>query len=1090
MAIKYDDPIVLASIDNAEQQYGVPSGLLKSVVVNGERSNSDQVSSAGARTPFQVIPATRDSVLKKYGVDAYSEDPEDQAKVGAILLREGLDRNGNDPVAAVAEYHGGLNLRNHGPLTKAYTDRVIGGWEGNQVADEQPTDDRFSALAAQYGAKQIGGDNSPQSQNIDQPQQESTDDRFSALAAQYGAKPVSDMSSPVTNQPQTQPQKAPEQKPEPTFVDNAITTAKNIPSSAGKFVGDSLQSLYQVVRHPVDNFNKADNYLFNGHFLDNPFTHAVTTKEEFDKRYGPTPFEKDVGKFVNYVSNDPEEAINNLGRHLRDDPVGTAAVIAQLAAPLKGVTMAGRTGAALRAIGEAAETTNALTNNLVTKPFEIVGKGALVGADTALKTAFVRGEKAQGRAYINKIGGADAAQEITNALKNEAQSNVPGYQRTVEDIRPELAPLQRQTIPSQKKLEFDQANDAALTSNVDRGVESSEALKQKRNAEKAPLYEEAANKIVDVPNKDIYNNTNQFPDIYNQSREDINRGRQYQGKGQDLIPDTFKGTAESDALLAKQSDDLAVAQARLDKANQKLNSGLTPEQRAVVEADINLNKNVVDKLQASIDKRKQVLNNTPVGDLNPDAIKGQLTAAQIEQQQKQATLASQSNKNELTNNKLATSVDVNQARTDLMNDRLQKSKGKNPLVDNYLQAKIADTAADSAAKTGTLSDNKLAATSGINDTNQKVNQLSTADKAAKIQGYQEKSAVLGSNKDRLSGRITSDSDRLALMKAQIAEKESRLSGLSGADKTAAQAEVATNQKVVDDLQNKINETHNLPSLDDVTQMKGNEINQHIKKIDNMLNEKKDGKLVINPESEEFKALSTHLKQLEKWREKVMPTFKQADEIFAKYSNQIDRSAVMEAFKEKLAPLLKGDSVNAYAFADAMRNPEKIIDDVIAKGFNNKNVDGTKRLEKIISPEDRQRLSDILEELNRRNEAEYYVGTQKEIPLSKIPHGNVTTTAYARAAFEALKKGKAQIENIYNSKYLKQAGQDFQNPTNFAAQIDKALPRYQQVQKVTNFLGGTGKTASYGARTGNALIRNISPTDDNAVRNVRRMIPGK
>ena len=61
----YKDPFWSDLATGTEQKLGLPSGLLVSVLTRGERSNADQVSEAGAKTPFQIIPATRQAVLKK-----------------------------------------------------------------------------------------------------------------------------------------------------------------------------------------------------------------------------------------------------------------------------------------------------------------------------------------------------------------------------------------------------------------------------------------------------------------------------------------------------------------------------------------------------------------------------------------------------------------------------------------------------------------------------------------------------------------------------------------------------------------------------------------------------------------------------------------------------------------------------------------------------------------------------------------------------------------------------------------------------------------------------------------------------------------
>jgi hypothetical protein len=121
----YRDPFWSGLASMAEQEVGLPEGLLRSILTKGERSNADQVSSAGARTPFQVIPETRQALIKKYGVDAY-ESPESAAKAAALVLKEGLDRNKGDVRQAVGEYIGGVNRKNWGPTTMAYIDRVSG----------------------------------------------------------------------------------------------------------------------------------------------------------------------------------------------------------------------------------------------------------------------------------------------------------------------------------------------------------------------------------------------------------------------------------------------------------------------------------------------------------------------------------------------------------------------------------------------------------------------------------------------------------------------------------------------------------------------------------------------------------------------------------------------------------------------------------------------------------------------------------------------------------------------------------------------------------------------------------------------------
>ena len=143
---RYDDPYWSQLAAAAEAKNGLPDGLLRAVLLHGERSNNNQVSSASAKTPFQIIPSTRDAFLKKYGVDAYLS-PENAAQVGALHLKESLDRNGGNPMIAIAEYNASptavknaigiarskgdeSQFVNYLPAeTRAYVPRTVAGWQ-------------------------------------------------------------------------------------------------------------------------------------------------------------------------------------------------------------------------------------------------------------------------------------------------------------------------------------------------------------------------------------------------------------------------------------------------------------------------------------------------------------------------------------------------------------------------------------------------------------------------------------------------------------------------------------------------------------------------------------------------------------------------------------------------------------------------------------------------------------------------------------------------------------------------------------------------------------------------------------------------
>ena len=114
----YKDPFWQDLASGTESKLGLPKGILSALVTRGERSNNDQVSEAGAKTPFQIIPATRDAAIKKWGVDPYLS-PENAAEVAGLLFKDSLDRNKGSVPLAVAEYHGGINRANWGPKTNA-----------------------------------------------------------------------------------------------------------------------------------------------------------------------------------------------------------------------------------------------------------------------------------------------------------------------------------------------------------------------------------------------------------------------------------------------------------------------------------------------------------------------------------------------------------------------------------------------------------------------------------------------------------------------------------------------------------------------------------------------------------------------------------------------------------------------------------------------------------------------------------------------------------------------------------------------------------------------------------------------------------
>lgn len=123
--VSYKDPYWVDMAVKAGKEVGLPEGLLPAILLKGERTNADLVSSAGAKTPFQIIPQTRAGLLKLHGVDAYADDYS-AAKAAALLLKGSLDNNKGDVGLAVSEYHGGPNRKLWGPINRDYRARVTG----------------------------------------------------------------------------------------------------------------------------------------------------------------------------------------------------------------------------------------------------------------------------------------------------------------------------------------------------------------------------------------------------------------------------------------------------------------------------------------------------------------------------------------------------------------------------------------------------------------------------------------------------------------------------------------------------------------------------------------------------------------------------------------------------------------------------------------------------------------------------------------------------------------------------------------------------------------------------------------------------
>ena len=208
-----------------EKRLGLPEGLLKNIVLHGEKSNADQVSSAGAKTVFQIIPQTRDAILKKYKVDAYESD-KNSALAAGYLLKEALDRNNGNVEAAIGEYHGGTDRKNWGPVNKAYRQRVLSAMGGGntQVQPSNSARDQYQNqskdIVAEYRKQQA------ERQKAQQPKPNADAGRSQKIIAAYQKAREDGKIQDSTTQPQGLPdfdangnfvpdQPAQHQKPKP-----------------------------------------------------------------------------------------------------------------------------------------------------------------------------------------------------------------------------------------------------------------------------------------------------------------------------------------------------------------------------------------------------------------------------------------------------------------------------------------------------------------------------------------------------------------------------------------------------------------------------------------------------------------------------------------------------------------------------------------------------------------------------------------------------------------------------------------------------------------------------------------------------------
>lgn len=101
-ALRYDAPELNGYAAHVEQQHGLPPGLINAIKNDGERSNSNQVSPAGARGVMQFMPEN----LRKFGV-ADATDPVAAIDAAGRYLSQTMRQYGGNIDAVIADYNGG-----------------------------------------------------------------------------------------------------------------------------------------------------------------------------------------------------------------------------------------------------------------------------------------------------------------------------------------------------------------------------------------------------------------------------------------------------------------------------------------------------------------------------------------------------------------------------------------------------------------------------------------------------------------------------------------------------------------------------------------------------------------------------------------------------------------------------------------------------------------------------------------------------------------------------------------------------------------------------------------------------------------------
>ena len=382
----FDDPAYDAADTSAAATAGIDPILLRSIRTKGEQSNADQVSSKGATTPYQFIPATRKAILDKYGIDV-TLNPQNASLGAAYLIKEGMDRNNGDASAAVAEYHGGLDRSQHGPINKAYVQRVMTGAQ----------DDFLDGLAQEVAQSAKTPQAQPGAATPGQARADGAPDPLDELAQSIAAEPTTGqkLADVVTGDLR----KTPETEAAPDWT--------QLPEYA-------------------NNFGPAGWKAALGTTFSNPEETAQVLKAQFPD---VQVRQDDKGNFFIKSAEDSKEYAIKPGFRASDAPraVGTVAAFLPVG---RFASILGQ-GAAAGGIQGAIEGTQAATGGTF-NPGDVLAAGALGSAVPAASRAI--------SALAGRLGGA--ADEAATAAR-AAPEQVPGRQPVAQpEVTPPASPAQ------------------------------------------------------------------------------------------------------------------------------------------------------------------------------------------------------------------------------------------------------------------------------------------------------------------------------------------------------------------------------------------------------------------------------------------------------------------------------------------------------------------------------------------------------------------------------------------------------------------------------------------------------------------------